>query len=108
MNLYLTQMSGYGDILINLFEEDVWDFIFKGTNSPHLEAVKEKYLSHRDYYIEYWEEIIDSANDGSANDVVLQILKLAKHEFSSAKDFANFIKGNPGINIVDDWSGYIY
>jgi hypothetical protein len=108
MNLYLAEVSGGGDIFINLLEEDVWDVIFNGRNSPHLETVKEKYLSDSDCNEESWEEILDAADDGSANDVVLQTLQLAKHEFYSAKDLAEFIKENPSITIVDEWSGYIY
>ena len=48
MNLYLITTSGSGEVNIDLVEEDIWDFIFKGRKSTHLASVKEKYLSYKD------------------------------------------------------------
>jgi uncharacterized protein (DUF1778 family) len=112
MNLYLITTSGSGEINIDLVEEDVWDFILNGQSSKYLNVVKEKYLSYtnKSFHLtdDDWEEVLDLVDDGNENDVALQVLFLAKHHFESIMSFATFIKENPSINIVDEWSGYIY
>lgn len=112
MNLYLINTQGQGDIFIDLIEEDVWDFIMNGNASIHTPSVKEKYMAYSDKYFtpdeDSWNSVVEDADKGRQNDVVLGLMYLAKHHFNSTKKFAAFIKENPEVNIVDEWYGYIY
>ena len=112
MDFYLINTEGQGDICIDLIEEDIWDFVLNGSASNHIASVKQKYLAYSDEYFtpteEDWKDLVKEADEGRQNDVVLGLMILSSHHFSSTKKFADFVKQNPEINIVDEWYGYIY
>jgi hypothetical protein len=117
MKLYLVETSGQGDINIGLVTEDIWNVMMNGSTASHsdIDSVKAKYLAYSDGFhptesdwSDFFIDHLDSNSDSTPNDRVLQLQFLAQNSFYSSREFGEWCKQNPEVEIVDEWSGYIY
>jgi hypothetical protein len=118
MKLYLVETTGYGDINISLVTEDIWNVMMNGSTASHsdIDSVKAKYLTFQSDFFrptdsdwsDFFFNHLDSNPDSIDNDRVLQLQFLAQNSFYSIREFGEWCKQNPEVEIVDEWSGYIY
>jgi hypothetical protein len=118
MKLYLVETTGHGDVNISLVTEDIWNVMMNGSTASHsdIDSVKAKYLAYSDKYFHTtesdWSDFfihhLDSNSDSIDNDRVLHLQFLAQNSFYSSREFGEWCKQNPEVEIVDEWSGYIY
>ena len=118
MKLYLVETTGQGDINIDLVTEDVWNVMMDGPSASQadIDSVEAKYLAYSNKYwtpdeddwSDFFNHHLDQDSDSSDNDRVLHLGFLAQKSFISSRDFGNWCKENPDVEIADEWSGYIY
>jgi len=111
--LYLIVLSGQGDTDVKLVNEDVWNWIFsqytsdceKVPESVLLEAEKHECCSFDAEEMDMEEDGYYYVSTGSTDND--RAMGAPGPSFWSMKDAFDYIKEND-IEIIAEWSGYIY
>lgn len=108
--LYLLEMQGQGDVEIKFVGKDVWDWMSK-PSSKCPESIQTRHKEYLDGDENYEPLEVDSKSGSAVNDIALMVppVKIGKIDavFFSIKEAMAFVKKH-NIEIVEEWSGYIY
>lgn len=117
-NLYLIRTEGQNSLFLTLVTRGVWRWVMNPLTVKVPKDIIDGYYEHEECDGKKgWTPTISSTrgkpNDCTINDAALQVpgAKIDgapwRAEFYNMKDCINFVREH-NINIVDEWSGYIY